>query len=60
MSDFIYTPGVTKFGEKDSVAICQPTILLISSNLVIWPFGEWSVNPSGPPLILQTIRTNKN
>ena len=48
-----------KFGEKDSVAYCQPTIIWISPNLGIWPFGEWSLNPSWPPPILRKIWTNK-
>ena len=49
-----------KFGEKDSVANCQPTNIPISTNLVIWLFGEWSLNPSWPPPIVRTIRTNTN
>ena len=55
MSNSIYALGATKLGEKDSVANCQPTILQISPNLVIWPFGVWSLNPSWPPPILRTI-----
>ena len=48
-----------KFGEKDSVANCQPTILQISPNSVIWPFGEWSLNPSWPPSLLWQFKPTK-
>ena len=73
MSNSIYTPSSDKkFGEKDSVANCQPTILQIVGKWYWWPsctttflqFGflyirEVSLYPSWPPPILQKNRTNK-
>ena len=52
-----------KFGERDSVANCQPTILRFSpirESGHLEPFGEWNHNPNWPPPILRKIQTNKN
>ena len=48
-----------RFGEENSVANCKHTILQISLHLVIWPFGERSLNPSWPNPILRTIRAEQ-
>ena len=74
MSDSIYTPWSDKqFGEKDSVANCQPTILWIVGKWYRRPcctltflrfgfldIGQVSLYPSWPPPIFQTIWANKN
>ena len=58
MSNSIYVLGATRIQRKGQCCQMSAYNSLNFSNSVIWPFGEWGLNPSWPPPILRTVQTN--